>query len=88
MVVRMRETRLVVFDVKNPTALHAGKEYDLPKSYAAYLVMSKFAEFRPGRLRKFAPKEMVAPVHKKRSALPLLPVWKPDPKRQLIRLDK
>lgn len=66
MVVRMRETRLLVKGPHDMDALHAGREYDLPANFAAYLIMEGKADFRPGRLKKFAPKEFTAPVKSKR----------------------
>lgn len=63
MIVRMKETRLVVFDRKNPTVLQSGAEYDLPKEYAAALILEGKAEFRHGnKLRGFSHKEIAAPT--------------------------
>jgi hypothetical protein len=63
MVVRMKENRLIFFNPRNPTPLLAGREYDLPKVFAQALLAEKRAEYRPGRLRGFAPKEIPAPDH-------------------------
>lgn len=45
-------------------ALKAGVEYDLPNEFAKFLIVTKRAEYRPGRLKKFAPKEIRAPKRK------------------------
>jgi hypothetical protein len=45
-------------------ALRAGVEYDLPRPFAEFLILSRKADYRPGRLDKFAPKEIRAPVRK------------------------
>ena len=65
MVVRMKETRMYVGDIKYPSVLVSGKEYDLPKEFAAFLILEKKATYIPGRLRKFAPKECLVPKEKK-----------------------
>ena len=62
MVVRMRETRVLCQAAHNPSVLFHGKEYDLPKEYAAYLILEKKADFMPGRLRGTRHREFQAPA--------------------------
>lgn len=63
MIVRMLESRVICFDVANPTPLQHGREYDLPEAYAAYLIHQGKAEWRPGKkLRGTRHKEIAVPV--------------------------
>jgi hypothetical protein len=58
--VRMKETRMIVFGVKNPTPLHAGRVYALPREYARYLLMTgRATPTDQSRLRKT--KEIAVP---------------------------
>lgn len=64
MVVRMRETRVMVSGLHSITALRRGIEYDLPSPFAAYLICEGRAYWRPGRLEKFNPKQIHVPIRK------------------------
>jgi hypothetical protein len=63
-VVRMRETRVMVSGLHSIDVLRSGVEYDLPSAFGAFLVCEGKADWRPGRLAKFAPDQIRVPVRK------------------------
>ena len=52
MLVRMVETRVMMYGLKDAEVLYSGKEYEVPEAFGAYLIMDGRAEFRVGKLAK------------------------------------